>query len=188
MPAIAVGGLAVVAVVVVLAAHLISRGASSGSGDDHRAAPVSSAASDPVQRDQLMKLLPRGYGPGACRDVATPAGAGAAVECGPNADALATTARFVVFTDAAGLRGGLDAAIAGMTVVVCPGNYQSPGPWRRNAEPTVVVGTLVCGVQQGQQQPVLAWSVDADRLLAVIRSAPQGPTLGQLYTWWSAHS
>lgn len=148
---------------------------------------AASAASDPA-RDELMALLPRGYGPGVCRVGGNPGGAQAAVVCGPNVDAAGTTARFAVFADGQGLRGALDAAIAGMRVVVCPGNYQSPGPWRRGSAPDVVVGTLVCGRGGESGQPVLVWSVDADRLLAVIESDPRGPTLGQLYSWWSSHS
>jgi len=37
-----------------------------------------------------------------------------------------------------------DDPLRGSTIVTRPGNIQSPGPWRRNATPQQVSGTLVC--------------------------------------------
>jgi hypothetical protein len=71
-------------------------------------------------------------------------------------------------------------------VVNCPGNIQSPGPWRRNATPQQVSGTLVCGLQASR--PTLAWTDDIVLLLGVVRADATGPTLDQLYAWWSTHS
>lgn len=74
----------------------------------------------------------------------------------------------------------------GVSVVTCPGNIQSPGPWRRNATPQQVSGTLVCGVQQ--DRPTLAWTDDIALLLGVVRADDKGPTMDRLYAWWSSHS
>jgi hypothetical protein len=71
-------------------------------------------------------------------------------------------------------------------VVTCPGNIQSPGPWRRNATPQQISGTLVCGVLQNR--PTLAWTDDVALLLGVVRADDKGPTLDRLYAWWSSHS
>jgi len=46
--------------------------------------------------------------------------------------------------DKASLRPLFDDLLRGSTIVTCPGNIQSPGPWRRNATPQQVSGTLVC--------------------------------------------
>jgi hypothetical protein len=79
-----------------------------------------------------------------------------------------------------------DGVTRGTAVVNCPGNIQSPGPWRRNATPRQVSGTLVCGLQQSR--PTVAWTDDIVLLLGVVRADDKGPTLDQLYAWWSSHS
>ena len=68
----------------------------------------------------------------------------------------------------------------------CPGNIQSPGPWRRNATPQLVAGTLVCGFDENTS--TVAWTTDSQLLLSEIQSGPQGPNMVQLYAWWSSHS
>jgi hypothetical protein len=87
-------------------------------------------------------------------------------------------------------KAALDAAFREITSapgrVTCPGNIQSPGPWRRNATPTQVAGALYCAIQDGR--PTVAWTDDAHLLLNVARSAVDGPTLEQIYAWWSSHS
>ena len=79
-----------------------------------------------------------------------------------------------------------DDVINTSSVVNCPGNIQSPGPWRRNATPQQVAGTLVCGFQQSK--PTVAWTTDAEMLVSEVQSGPQGPNMVQLYTWWASHS
>ncbi len=108
-------------------------------------------------------------------------------ECGINSDPGGPTAAiFTLAVDKPALDAGLAGAIRPDSVVICPGNIQSPGPWRRNATPEQVSGTLVCGVQR--DIPTVAWSDDQRLLLAVVRSDPPGPALDQLYAWWSSHS
>ncbi|HEX3548388.1 MAG TPA: hypothetical protein VHU62_17760 [Mycobacterium sp.] len=70
--------------------------------------------------------------------------------------------------------------------MTCPGNIQSPGPWRRNAKPQQVSGTLVCSYRDGLA--AVTWTTEADLLVNDVRADRRGPTLNELYEWWSAHS
>lgn len=134
---------------------------------------------------RLASLMPTDYPAGACTPV--PADNRSAAECGPNISAPNTSSRFTLYQDVDALDAALAQFISGTTVLVCPGNYQSPGPWRRRAAPDVPVGTLVCGTSpQGHAR--IGWTVDSELLLASIESSPGGPTLPQLYDWWSKHS
>jgi hypothetical protein len=68
-------------------------------------------------------------------------------------------------------------SLRGSTIVTCPGNIQSPGPWRRNATPQQVSGTLVCsyrprGGHLDHRANLLVSDVHGDRA---------GPALNQLY-------
>ncbi len=136
--------------------------------------------------DRLTALLPSGYPPGACRPAAPPAGALSMLQCGANADAPGTRATYTLFGDAPPLAAAMDQLIAGMAVQICPGNYASPGPWRKTATPEVPAGTLVCGTREGN--PAVGWTLDSAMLLATIQAEPGRARLDQLYTWWSTHS
>jgi serine/threonine kinase PknH len=136
---------------------------------------------------RLLRLLPAGYAPGVCKPVEPVPGVAAAVECGNNTDPGGpTSAKFTLLADKAALDAALADAIRPESVVICPGKIQSPGPWRRNATPQQVSGTLVCGVQR--ETPTIAWSDEERMLVSVVRSDPPGPALDQLYQWWSTHS
>jgi len=108
------------------------------------------------------------------------------VDCGANADAPATTARYTLFGEAQPLAAAMDRVIQGMAVQICPGNYASPGPWRKTATPEIAAGTLVCGTRQNS--PAVGWTLDSAMLLATIQAEPGRSGLDQLYTWWSTHS
>ena len=70
--------------------------------------------------------------------------------CTTNADpGGAGWAVYAITRGPAELRTALDGSLRGVAVVTCPGNIQSPGPWRRNATPQQVSGTLVCGLRNG---------------------------------------
>jgi len=140
----------------------------------------------PEFNDRLMALLPRGYPPGICRPAPPPPGALSMVDCGANADAPATTARYTLFGEAQPLAAAMDRVIQGMAVQICPGNYASPGPWRKTATPEIAAGTLVCGTRQNS--PAVGWTLDSAMLLATIQAEPGRSGLDQLYTWWSTHS
>ncbi len=103
-----------------------------------------------------------------------------------NADAPGTTARYTLFGDAQPLAAAMDQLIQGMAVQICPGNYASPGPWRKTATPEVAAGTLVCGTRRNN--PAVGWTLDSALLLATIQAEPGRTALDQLYTWWSTHS
>jgi hypothetical protein len=96
------------------------------------------------------------------------------------------SASYVLACDEPAMRAEFDEIVHRLTLQVCPGRIQSPGPWRRNATPQQISGTLVCGAPGGVSTGV--WTTDADLLVSSIHAEPTGPTLEQLYAWWSAHS
>lgn len=163
-----------------------------GSSDDSASPTESSTtttSASPVvdARERLRKLLPPGYSEAACEPVATPKGAVAKFGCERNSDAggppLAT---YTLVADEAALKTAFEDIIKASDVVVCPGSIQSPGPWRRNATPQKVAGTLFCGYQRNL--PTVAWTDDAELLVSAIRGDEKGPSLPQLYSWWTSHS
>ncbi len=135
---------------------------------------------------RLAALMPPGYPNGTCAPAAAANVVVAQADCGPNASAPHTTARFTLYRDASALADALDRLIRDTTVLVCPGNYQSPGPWRHNADLSKPVGTLVCGTSP-QGNPRIGWTLDSELLLATIDSDGSTPSLAQLYDWWSQH-
>jgi hypothetical protein len=142
---------------------------------------------DGAAQAKLLRLLPPGYPSSACQQVEPPEGALAQVDCAQNADVDGPpSATYTLLSGKAALQAAFDEAVRETAVVNCPGNIQSPGPWRRNATPQQVSGTLVCGLQQSR--PTLAWTDDIVSLLGVVRADPGGTTLDQLYAWWSSHS
>jgi hypothetical protein len=142
---------------------------------------------DTEAQAKLQRLLPPGYPSSSCKQVDPPKDVLAQVDCTQNADTDGPpSATYTLVRDKAALQVAFDGVARGAAVVNCPGNIQSPGPWRRNATPQQVSGTLVCGLQQSR--PTLAWTDDVVLLLAVVRADDKGPTLDQLYAWWSSHS
>lgn len=95
-----------------------------------------------------------------------------------------TSAIYTLAEDPAALRSAFDEVMSRSTTVVCPGNIQSPGPWRRNANPTVAAGTLYCGTDGGKA--VIAWTTDSDLLLNVVQA--DGRAMDGLYRWLSTHT
>ena len=92
-----------------------------------------------------MRMLPSGYSAGSCEPATTPPHALAKTVCTHNGDpAGPTAATYTLVAEKASLRPLFDDPLRGSTIVTCPGNIQSPGPWRRNATPQQVSGTLVC--------------------------------------------
>ncbi|WP_299557595.1 serine/threonine-protein kinase [uncultured Mycolicibacterium sp.] len=142
---------------------------------------------DLAAENRLLGMLPPGYADGACRTDAPPEGAAARVVCGHNADPGGPpSATYTLARDAGALRVLFDGVVASARTVICPGNIQSPGPWRRLAAPDRPVGTLFCGMRP--DGPVVAWTDDAKRTVSEVRSGPGGPSLADLYAWWSSHS
>ena len=132
-----------------------------------------------------MRLLPVSYPAGSCDPGGAPAGARAVMSCEANTDAGGpTSATYTLAEDAATLRSAVDEVMSRSTTVVCPGNIQSPGAWRRHASPTVVAGTLYCGTDGGKT--VIAWTTDSDLLLKVVQGDRRA--MDGLYRWWPTHS
>ena len=152
-------------------------------------APRTTEATDAsdVADDRLRGILPRGYPAGACESVVPPQGASAQIRCEANTDPGGPlSATYTLAVDEDGLEVLFADVLDGLAVVDCPGNIQSPGPWRRNATPQQVAGTLVCGFDDSTS--TVAWTTDAQLLLSEVQSGPQGPNMVQLYAWWSSHS
>ncbi|OBI72389.1 hypothetical protein A5663_08090 [Mycobacterium sp. E740] len=162
----------------------------SSAGETSSAATGSAGGSEPAQdaeQAQLLRLVPRGYPPGACKTTATPENALAQVDCDRNNDPDGpVSANYRLFGEKAALQAEFDAAIATASRVNCPGNIQSPGPWRRNATPDRVSGQLFCGLQDGK--PIVVWSDEPRMTVSAVRAGADGPTFPQLYAWWSSHS
>ncbi|AFM19334.1 hypothetical protein Mycch_4632 [Mycolicibacterium chubuense NBB4] len=149
--------------------------------------PTTETESRQAAEGHLMGMLPRGYAPDACEVVVPAKGALAQVSCTNNTDPGGPlTATYTLAKDSDSLKDLFDDVVSTSSVVDCPGNIQSPGPWRRNATPQQSAGTLVCGFQQSK--PTVAWSTDANLMLSEVQSGPQGPNMVQLYTWWASHS
>lgn len=142
---------------------------------------------DTEAQAKLQRLLPPGYPSNSCKQVDPPKDALAQVDCMQNADTDGPpSATYTLMRDKAALQAAFDGVKSGTGVVNCPGNIQSPGPWRRNATPQQVSGTLVCGLQEGR--PTVAWTDDIVLLLGDVKADAKGPTLDQLYAWWTSHS
>lgn len=154
------------------------------------ATPTATATTAPADiTARLTRLLPAGYPAGTCTPTPTSDDSVAAtVTCGPNRDAGGPTgAVYTLYRDATALQDAFKTVMATAATQVCPGRIQSPGPWRKLANPSVTQGTVFCGVRDSR--PTLAWTSDSDLFLASIQSrAPDGPSLDQIYTWWSSHS
>ena len=143
-------------------------------------APVGAPAS-------VLGLLPAGYPPGACSpDPEVPLGALAALSCSANTDPGGPVhGHYTVVADRKNLQEQFDRLVQTSRQQVCPGRIQSPGPWRHNATPDQVAGTLYCGVRP-DNSPFIAWTDDAKMLLAVVDSTPGDEAT--TFKWWSAHS
>lgn len=137
--------------------------------------------------EQLLRLLPVGYPDKACTpEAAVPLGALGAVTCGLNTDPGGPRAgRYTLLADLPALQGQFNEITSTTRQQICPGNIQSPGPWRHNATPDQVAGQLYCGLRD-DGTPIIAWTDDARLLLSVVDSAPG--TEVAAFKWWSSHS
>lgn len=76
--------------------------------------------------DRLRRMLPTGYNPGTCKPQSSAAAAGV-ITCGRNSDAGGpSTATYTLTSSPEALRAALNQVIQTTTVVICPGNIQSP--------------------------------------------------------------
>lgn len=177
---------AVLAVIAAVLITVVVNRSTNSSSETASPSTSATATAGPDYTVQLRKLLPAGYPAGSCTPTtSTPAGARAALSCTQNTDPGGpATATYTLAQDPGALQAALNAVITASTQVVCPGNIQSPGPWRRNANPTVAAGTLYCGTTG--DQAIVAWTTDSERLLSVTRA--NATTMDDLYRWWTSHS
>lgn len=154
---------------------------------DSTTSTTASTSTDREAQARLLRLLPAGYPSGSCKPVAAAEGVLAEVNCARNIDPGGPlSATYTLVSDKAALDAAFDDIVRASTRVNCPGNIQSPGPWRRNATPQKTSGVLFCGIQEGR--PTVVWTDVDDLLVSTVQSGPQGPTFDQLYAWWSSHS
>lgn len=188
-PFLLVGAAALAVVVLAALAFWLFRPSSEPDSTATDAAPTTAAeeSPDPEAQDRLLRLLPAGYPSESCTPATAGEGALAEVSCEKNSDPggpLSST--YTLVNDEAALDAAFDDSIRAATRVNCPGNIQSPGPWRRNATPQKTSGVLFCGIQE--DRPTVIWTNVDDLLVSTVQSGPQGPTFDQLYAWWSSHS
>ena len=154
---------------------------------DSTTSTTASTSTDREAQARLLRLLPAGYPSGSCKPVAAAEGVLAEVNCARNIDPGGPlSATYTLVSDKAALDAAFDDIVRASTRVNCPGNIQSPGPWRRNATPQKTSGVLFCGIQE--DRPTVVWTDVDDLLVSTVQSGPQGPTFDQLYAWWSSHS
>lgn len=145
-------------------------------------------AQRPEDVAKVIEMLPPGFRPGTCSAADTVDGGGVAtLVCGPNADPGGPqSASYTLYPSQAALDGAFDAVVRRSRQLVCPGNIQSPGDWRRKASPQKAAGILFCGNQNGQS--TIIWT-DTDRLLlSSVQSSPSEAALEALYKWWTQNS
>jgi hypothetical protein len=182
-------GVVVIALVGGLISWLVHPSAEAPDAPSANPAPSSTSASSEAEVDTqaLMRLLPAGYPTGSCKPVAAPKDVLAQVNCDTNSDPGGPmTATYSLVKDKVALDATFNDIVVASTRVNCPGNIQSPGPWRRNATPEKTSGTLFCGLQA--DRPTVAWTDDARLLVSSVQAGPQAPTFDELYAWWSSHS
>lgn len=101
---------------------------------------ISSVPATPPPPQRLpTRLLPAGYPVGACTPAPpTDAVAASAMTCAANRDRGGPlSATYTLADDAQSLQDALTRVVSTSNTVLCPGNIQSPGPWRRVADPAV---------------------------------------------------
>lgn len=169
--------LAVIAALAALAAHFL--GYWDRAPDEE---PV--AAPEPTPQAQPLLDMVSGHHPaGSC--AAGEEADETVVTCTEDGDDVPTSATYRQAGSPAALAALFDSAVKDLDVVTCPGNIQSPGPWRHTGA-TSPAGTLVCGTRG--ETPTVAWTTDEHDLLSVISAEPGAGALDVLYTWWSHNS
>ncbi len=138
--ALVVGGLAALAAVIGLVFWSINRSPSAteatDAGDSGQVnSPAASTTADTTTRAardagaeaSLVRMLPPGYPPAACRPVDPQQGAVATVTCDGNVDPGGPpSATYLLLRDRPALDAAFVAAVRPDAVVTCPGNIQSP--------------------------------------------------------------
>jgi serine/threonine kinase PknH len=136
--------------------------------------PLTTSPDAEAQR-RLTGLLPAGYSPSSCESSPAPKDAVAEMVCARNADPGGpAAASYTLVPEHRAVNTTLDEHLPGSTVVTCPGNIQSPGPWRRQATPQQISGTLVCSYRDGLAS--ITWTTEAELLVSAVRADRRGPS------------
>ncbi|OBI29063.1 serine/threonine-protein kinase [Mycolicibacter sinensis] len=186
-------GVAAAGAVALLAGLLLHR--SPEPSEPQEAAPPTSAltsespAAEPVEVVRLRTFLPPGQPLDSCRSFIASSHAVAEVRCTANTDPGGpTSAIYTMYADRAALRAAFDALVRSSSAVTCPGQIQSPGPWRHGTTPPGKSdGMLMCSIGRGGVSEV-SWTNDASLVLShgQVDASPTG--LERLFAWWSSHS
>ncbi|BBY84567.1 hypothetical protein [Mycolicibacterium tokaiense] len=151
--------------------------------------PESATSVDQARSGQLRAGLPSGYAPESCVDVAVAAGSAslAVVQCGPGAAPNGPdSATFTLFGGDQAMADGFDELVSRLALVDCPGDIQSPGPWRVSTGPQQARGILVCGFDG--EAPVVGWTQLETHILSVVAADSRGSSMAELFQWWSRQS
>lgn len=189
-----IGGAAVVAVALV-GAMLLNRSPGPPESLESAAAtpPTSTltseaSAPEPPEVLRLRSFLPAGQPAKSCQAFIASSPAVAEVRCQANTDVGGpATATYTMYADRIALRTAFDTLVQASSPVVCPGQIQSPGPWRHGTTPPGKSdGMLMCSIRHGA--PEVAWTNDANLVLSrgQVDATPTG--LERLFAWWSSHS
>jgi serine/threonine-protein kinase len=142
---------------------------------------------------RLLSLLPKGYAPGICQpeNVSPTAiwhNAVAIAKCGaPSDPGGPLSALYALFPDLDTLTDAFNATTPSeKRQSTCPQNKASPGNWWDNDNPNAVLGQIECLDNGGD--PEFQWSNTSELLIGAVTGAQQGPTMDDLYAWWSKYT
>jgi serine/threonine-protein kinase len=107
----------------------------------------------------------------------------AAVTCGPASPSSGQqTAFFALYSDADALERAFTDIIKADDLVPCPNSEDSPTHWDYDDTPEESEGSLACGTFEGYAD--IVWTRTSDLILGTAR----GRQLGPLYDWWLANA
>lgn len=143
-------------------------------------APTASAAPG-----KLMGMLPEGFSSSNCEAKAPTAPAVEKVTCGANTVSGGPMAgSFALYENVADLETGFGKSSDTMTVVACPGDKESPGPWTyRNGN---TGGTVQCATTtiKADKYAMIVWSNRNKLRMGAVQSKDGA----SLYKWWQANA
>ncbi len=135
---------------------------------------------------RVLGLLPAGYTANGCTRATNPfPNAVASLDCTQAVTSVNPSyARFTLYDDLDALTGDFQETAENMAVSPCPGATTTAlaGTWYYSSDPGQVGGKVVCGVIE--DRPNIAWTRNAQLLLATVNG---GPDLGTLYQWWQRY-
>jgi hypothetical protein len=183
------GAFAVVAVILGIGAAVVffdrDEPGSTQAVTDRATHTISPSEFSPAE-NQIVGLLPPGYGAAACTRATDPfPSAVASLDCTQNASSdTPTYARFTLYQDLGALTGDFQLTAQGMVMSPCPGGSVSPAPgtWTSGSNANEIGGRVVCGTIADRAN--VAWTRDAQLLLATVNG---GPDLNTLYQWWQQY-